>query len=181
MLSINMKVSSFFRATFIVITSMAYTTHAEMDWRDVGDILQAALPASAYGTSLLKQDTEGLWQFTEAYSVSIASAYGMKYIVQRERPNGSVRSFPSGHTTSAFSAATFLQRRYGTWYGVPAYAFAALTGYSRVKSHQHWTSDVVAGAAIGVAANFIFTDRYHAKIIPMIEDETRGLQIEVVF
>jgi undecaprenyl-diphosphatase len=59
-------------------------------------------------------------------------------------------SFPSGHATSAFMAATLLGsgRRPATkaaWYGV-----ATLVAASRVHVKIHHASDIVAGAAIGV-------------------------------
>jgi len=59
-------------------------------------------------------------------------------------------SFPSGHTTLAFAAATALDRETGSiWVPIVAYPTAALVGWSRVADREHWTSDVVAGAAIG--------------------------------
>jgi membrane-associated phospholipid phosphatase len=59
-------------------------------------------------------------------------------------------SFPSGHATLAFATATALDRetRAG-WVPLVAYPLAALVGWSRVRDDQHWTSDVVAGAALG--------------------------------
>ena len=57
----------------------------------------------------------------------------MKKIVQRERPNSSdFRSFPSGHTSTAFVAAEFLHQEFGhhsPWISVSGYATAAATGY----------------------------------------------------
>ncbi|HEU5306998.1 MAG TPA: phosphatase PAP2 family protein [Acidimicrobiia bacterium] len=57
-------------------------------------------------------------------------------------------SFPSGHAASAFTAATLLA-------GGPAtpmwFALAAMVASSRVYTRMHHTSDVVAGAALGVA------------------------------
>lgn len=68
----------------------------------------------------------------------------------------SVRSFPSGHTTSAFAAAAAISEETGyLWKGgkpyvrVLTYGLASLTGISRVYNNQHWASDVVVGAAIG--------------------------------
>ena len=58
-------------------------------------------------------------------------------------------SFPSGHATAAFTAAALLapgSRRPGLWY-----ALAATVAASRVYTRMHHASDVVAGAAIGVA------------------------------
>jgi Membrane-associated phospholipid phosphatase len=65
-------------------------------------------------------------------------------------------SFPSGHTTTAFAAASAVtsevQRmwpRY-TWYVAPVmYGGATLVGLSRMYHNKHWASDVVLGAGIG--------------------------------
>jgi len=60
-------------------------------------------------------------------------------------------SFPSGHAAIAFATATAVDRetRAG-WVPWVAYPLAALVGWSRVRDDQHWASDVVAGAALGV-------------------------------
>lgn len=80
----------------------------------------------------------------------------MKRIVQRERPNRSdFRSFPSGHTSTAFVAAEFLHQEFGhysSWISVAGYATATATGYLRLYNNQHWLGDVLAGAAIGMAS-----------------------------
>jgi membrane-associated phospholipid phosphatase len=80
----------------------------------------------------------------------------MKRIVQRERPNRSdFRSFPSGHTSTAFVAAEFLHQEFGhysPWISVAGYATATATGYLRLYNNQHWLGDVLAGAAIGMAS-----------------------------
>jgi undecaprenyl-diphosphatase len=58
-------------------------------------------------------------------------------------------AFPSGHATSAFTAAAFLAKDdpLGPAYHVLAAAVAA----SRVYVRLHHASDVIAGAALGVA------------------------------
>ncbi|NMG46240.1 phosphatase PAP2 family protein [Aromatoleum toluvorans] len=76
-----------------------------------------------------------------------------------DRPNGrDDRSFPSRHTAASFAAAQYLQTRGGWEYGLPAYAAAALVGYSRVRAHEHYWKDVAAGAGIGIASGYFFTD-----------------------
>lgn len=59
-------------------------------------------------------------------------------------------SFPSGHATSAFTAATFLADGRGAA-GAPWYALAAAVAFSRVYVRMHHASDVVVGAALGLA------------------------------
>jgi undecaprenyl-diphosphatase len=57
-------------------------------------------------------------------------------------------SFPSGHATAGFTTAVFLSRADP---GPPWYLIAGLVGFSRIYVRLHHTSDVVAGAALGVA------------------------------
>jgi membrane-associated phospholipid phosphatase len=62
---------------------------------------------------------------------------------------GGYDSFPSGHTTVAFSFAyvlAYLFPRYGGLF----YAAAALTGFERVIHSSHFFSDVCTGAVIGL-------------------------------
>jgi len=100
--------------------------------------------------------------------------------VNRTRPNGGHQSFPSGHTASAFAGAAFLQRRYGWKVGVPACFAATFVGYSRVESHNHYTSDVVAGAAIAIGANLIFAHpRSHVSLALDGEDGGVGADVAI--
>ncbi|MGZ4798872.1 MAG: phosphatase PAP2 family protein [Acidimicrobiia bacterium] len=58
-------------------------------------------------------------------------------------------SFPSGHATAAFTAASILAR---TGHGDALwYALATVVAGSRVYVRMHHASDVIAGALVGVA------------------------------
>lgn len=58
-------------------------------------------------------------------------------------------SFPSGHATASFSLATVLTAHF-PGYDLLIYGLAALTGLSRMYLGQHYPSDVMAGALIGI-------------------------------
>ena len=80
---------------------------------------------------------------------------GIKYTASEMRPDGSTRnSWPSGHTATAFLAATILHKEYGLtrspWFSVGAYTLATATGVMRVLNNRHWVSDVLSGAGIGI-------------------------------
>jgi hypothetical protein len=97
---------------------------------------------AAFGDDLLR-----------AQIVSQAIVQGVKFTTRRLRPDESNRhSFPSGHTASAFATATVIQRRFGWRAGIPAYAFGSYIAASRVAAHRHFMSDVLVGAAVGIAA-----------------------------
>ncbi len=70
--------------------------------------------------------------------------------------NGDRQSFPSGHTTAAFAAASSLtsevHRVYPhlTWIAGPLlYGGATTVGLARMYHNKHWASDVALGAAVG--------------------------------
>jgi len=90
---------------------------------------------------------------TRAQLLSQAIIQATKFAVQRPRPDGSDKfSFPSGHTASAFATATVLQQHFGWKAAIPAYGFGAYVATSRMSANKHHLSDVLFGAAIGVAA-----------------------------
>jgi membrane-associated phospholipid phosphatase len=67
----------------------------------------------------------------------------------------------SGHTALAFSFATSLsQEIHRTWATVGLYTLATGTAWSRVYQNQHWVSDVVLGAAVGIASAKLATGRW---------------------
>jgi membrane-associated phospholipid phosphatase len=125
----------------------------------VGDVVSIVLPAGAAVGSLAADDHRGLAQLGEAFGSAMAVVYVLKPTIDRTRPNGGHQSFPSGHAASAFAGAAFLERRYGWKLGAPAAALACFVGWSRVESKEHYATDVIAGAALGIGANLVFTHR----------------------
>ena len=86
----------------------------------------------------------------------------LKVMTQRERPNGVDRySFPSGHASATFAAATAIEQQYGARLGWVAYAAAATVGYSRIADNEHHFSDVVAGAVVGHVVSRSVLRRLH--------------------
>jgi membrane-associated phospholipid phosphatase len=78
-----------------------------------------------------------------------------------------VNSFPSGHTSTAFTFALllpYLVRRKFAVFVFPLIAF--LVGYSRVYLAQHFATDVVAGIVVGIVSSYlalVIHDRYQKK------------------
>lgn len=88
-------------------------------------------------------------------AVMAVAVNSTKYSVKEMRPDNSTHnSFPSGHTATAFVAATVLHKEYGLtrspWFSVGGYSVAIGTGFMRVLNNRHWISDVMAGAGIGI-------------------------------
>ena len=133
-----------------------------------GDLLQLAIPAVAFGSTFIWKDdkTKPTWQFIKAYGSGLLLQQALKHIVRKPRPDGSDNySFPSGHTTSAFSGAAFIQKRYGWKYGVPSYLLASYVGYTRIQAKKHDGWDVLGGAVIGIGTSYLFTKPYEKKNI----------------
>lgn len=117
----------------------------------------------------------------------------LKISVRRERPNhANALSFPSGHTSDAFTTATSLTYAYGWKAAVMAYPLATFVGLSRIADDEHWASDVVAGAFIGIwmGRSFFYSDEKKEKIrapsftwqvFPEIEGSYEGLRVAVEF
>ncbi len=96
----------------------------------------------------------------EAAINSLVMVEGLKYSLRRERPyegdgsgsffQGSGTSFPSEHAAAAWSVAGVVAHEYpGPFTKIMAYGLASLVSFSRVKAHQHFPADVLAGTVIG--------------------------------
>lgn len=72
-------------------------------------------------------------------------------------------SFPSGHTTVAFAAATVFASEYRNKPIIPiiAYSAATMIGLSRITENKHWTTDVLVGAALGFLTGKEVVNNYH--------------------
>lgn len=131
---------------------------------NIGDYAQFVPAAAALGLLILNEDKKGFWQFAASLGTTLGGTYLLKYAINKPRPDGATdgHAFPSGHTAVAFSGASFVQRRYGWKFGVPAYLVAAYVGYSRLEGlndrHDGW--DILAGAVLGIGSSYIFTTPY---------------------
>jgi membrane-associated phospholipid phosphatase len=96
---------------------------------------------------------------TEAFLFSTAVNWTMKAAFHRQRPNGGPHSFPSGHTTAAFCVVPVLGHHLGWKASVPAAVLATATGLGRIEAHKHFLSDVLAGAALGLACGDLVTGK----------------------
>lgn len=89
----------------------------------------------------------------------------IKHAINRQRPSGGPLSFPSGHTTSAFSSVPVIWRHLGWQAGVGAGLLATSTALGRMEENNHYLSDVIFGAAIGFVVGMAVTDqRSHSEL-----------------
>ena len=117
----------------------------------------------------------------------------LKTITGRSRPTQSESaydflnrrgSFPSGHTTQAFAVAAVVAEHYDSvWVDVLAYGIAGLVGYARIANNAHFASDVLAGAAIGVAVGKsvvrLNSERQSIRLVPMATPGGGGVSVRI--
>lgn len=86
-------------------------------------------------------------------------------------------SFPSGHTTAAFSVASVIAFQYGhkKWVPVVAYSVAGLTGISRMYDNRHWLSDVFAGAVLGTLTGRMICNSHQQDPVQIVPAFTGGV------
>lgn len=104
----------------------------------------------------------------ESFLVVEGTTELLKSAVGRERPSkDSNTSFPSGHSSYAFTMADFFARRIDDlgdeWYcklGWLAYAPATYVAIDRVEANRHWPSDVAFGAFLGVFMTNVIYDAH---------------------
>lgn len=89
--------------------------------------------------------------------------YGPFKVIQNDNGSKANNSFPSGHATVAFAAATVFASEYKNKPLVPilSYTAATLVGLSRMTENKHWITDVVAGAALGYVSGRLVVNNYH--------------------
>lgn len=123
------------------------------------DYLQYAPAAVMLGMKVAGVKGRSSWGrmiVSDAFSALLmgSAVNTLKQTTHVVRPDGSNdRSFPSGHTATAFMTATMLTKEYGhksPWIGIGAYTAASATGLMRMVNNKHWLSDVLTGAGIGI-------------------------------
>jgi membrane-associated phospholipid phosphatase len=129
-----------------------------------------AVPAGILAYSLFKRDSISRIKFYTIASSELVTGIittSLKLAIRRERPfsshNDIVKysdagslSFPSGHTSAAFSIATSLSLEFPKWYViVPSMLWASTMGYSRMYLGVHYPSDVIVGAIIGAGTSYL--------------------------
>jgi membrane-associated phospholipid phosphatase len=128
------------------------------------------MPAGMFGIGLIKGDSTLIRNAVEIGASVVSSTIVctiLKKAVKRTRPyttypdleelttEGSY-SFPSNHTSGAFSLATSLSLEYPKWYViVPSYTWASAVAYSRMDLGVHYPSDVLMGAVLGAGSAYL--------------------------
>ncbi|MDO9510662.1 MAG: phosphatase PAP2 family protein [Bacteroidales bacterium] len=140
---------------------------------------------------------------TRAWMMSFLSTGGLKLLIHRSRPYESNNpmdfggpalstsniSFPSGHTATAFAAATVFATEYSDqpFIGIAAYSLAGLVGLSRIYDGEHWPSDVIFGAAVGYAIGRTLSKKHISKsckqwtLFPVSDSNSAQICLDIQF
>ncbi len=128
------------------------------------DYLQCAPTTLAVLGKYMGFQSENSWEqlcTNQIVSLTISGLISrtIKQEVNDKRPElYGVRSFPSGHTTTVFNAATLMFLEFkddNIWFASSGYLFATATAFFRVTNEKHWVADVSFGAGLGMATAFI--------------------------
>lgn len=129
-----------------------------------------ATPSGETGGEILVNKSKGAAVEISAAVLTQAVSNRLKSATDRKRPNGEDRrSFPSAHASSAASFAALSRRninhldlspgwKRGMRYGVTAAAW--LTAWARVEANEHFSSDALAGLALGNFISVIVHDAF---------------------
>jgi hypothetical protein len=168
----------------------------------IDNFSQFAPIAAVYGLNLC--GIKGIHNFRDrtiiiaaASLMMTAAVRSIKAITRIQRSDGGKNSFPSGHTATAFMSAEYLCQEYydvSPWIGIAGYAVAAGTGFLRLYNNQHWLTDVIAGAGIGIISTkaaywllpcfqrlFSKKSKIQAIAIPQVTTYSLGLGCAITF
>ncbi len=181
----KISVGQIMLAVSLAAAPIAAQAKDEKAWGTASDVGVAALSIAALGVPIAKGDKQGAFQAVGSIGASALVTTGLKEAFPELRPDGSDRkSFPSGHTSTAFAAAATLFNRQGAGVGIPAMLVASFVGVARVQADKHHWYDVVVGAGIGTASGFLITNRRserQALILPWGDSKSAGVSVAMRF
>lgn len=154
-----------------------------------------------YGSGALARDRKLQYvalKGTEAFLYSGIIIQILKQVTHRHRPNQDVppdpwrwegpignihyTSFPSGHSAGAFAVATVISMAYQktVWVPLCCYSLASLVAVERLVSNEHWASDVIVGAAVGIGIGLTIAGG-EGKRIGLLPVSPSGPGITMIF
>jgi membrane-associated phospholipid phosphatase len=125
--------------------------------RLMGDRLMVIIPTLALGKTIYENDTDGIPYYLYNFLTVNLGTAALQSLIPERRPNGSdsMKSFPSGHTSAAFSGATYVHFRYSFEEAKWLYLMASLVAFSRVYVGSHHFHDVLASAGLSMLSSYL--------------------------
>jgi membrane-associated phospholipid phosphatase len=134
------------------------------------DYVAIGTPLTLLAVGLIKDD-KSLKRNGIQSGIALLGTYGVGFIlkktIKRERPflilDGIIPiqikdsySMPSGSSAVAFATATSLTMAFPKWYvAIPGFGYASAVSYARIRSGEHYPSDVLAGAVLGAGSVWV--------------------------
>lgn len=201
-------------AAFIGVGVLINNSQFEKNWKTnlrnavgndfefkIDDYAQYAPIAEIYIADMVGVKSKNHWFDQSKYLfisnlISASITQGVKKLTMKTRPNGGEFSFPSGHTTFAFTNATVVYNEFretSPWLAYSGYAFAVTTGSFRMLNNKHWLSDVLVGAGIGIIVTDLvyyfeplknfnpFKKVENITFVPYLNDNNYGLYFSYRF
>ncbi len=175
---------SFTAAAAILDKPIRNSNHKQTYFQDrflsIGDYygngkVAIGLTALTYGSGFLFKNKKLIQTgrlLCESFIAAAIIGQGLKILFGRARPYNNLgvlnfrffqlkndfNSLPSGHAIVAFTTSTVLANQINNFYAsFFLYSLAALTAYQRIYSDNHWFSDTILGAVIGVLVGNYFS------------------------
>ena len=124
-------------STLFFLNSLSSSAQNRKTIETTTDILMFITPVAGFAGSLAIGDYQGTKQIIFSGATNLAMTYALKYVIRKERPDHSDHhAFPSSHTSVSFQGASFIQRRYGWKFGLPAYLLSAYVGWGRTYAKK---------------------------------------------
>ena len=174
---------------FCLAVCLAPAAHAESPARKASDFASGSgniiYLAAAVGLPLLSDGAHAkthALRAADAIGTSVILSEGLKNLFHEKRPDANSHdSFPSGHATAAFAAATVESdlhpREAPLWF-----LGATLISYSRVRLHRHYGRDVIAGALLGYGTARLELSAPRGLILsPFIQPDDRSAGLQATF
>jgi membrane-associated phospholipid phosphatase len=145
--------------------------------------MQAGGAIAAYFTGRLTNHSTTVRVGADLIRVQVLAGvltHGAKLAARRDRPGGvpghppATYAFPSAHVSATFGTVTTLWRHFGWKAGIPASLVGVYIGGSRLQQNQHFLSDVIFGAALGVASGRTITVGHGVPALVAVPAVARG-------
>jgi hypothetical protein len=109
-----------------------------------------------------------------ALIISQTFTQAIKNTARRDRPTGECCAFPSGHASATFATAAVIERHFGYRGSWPMFLVATYVASSRLHDEQHFLSDVIFGASLGVASGWTVVGRHGRSSYALMPAPVRG-------